>query len=201
MANLLQQLNEEMATIVANSRASLVQIKNGQGGAGAGTIWHREGLIITNAHVLQQHPNPIVILPDGRALPGRLLADDPGRDLAALAVAANDLPTIGLGNSNQLQPGQWVLAVGHPWGVLGAATAGIVIATGQPPELPGYRGELIQVSLHLRPGHSGGPLVDIAGRLVGLNTMIAGPEVGLAIPVHVVKAFLRERLGSPVVAA
>ncbi len=201
MANLLQQLNEEMATIVANSRASLVQIKNGQGGAGAGTIWHREGLIITNAHVLQQHPNPTVILPDGRALPGRLLADDPGRDLAALAVAANDLPTIGLGNSNQLQPGQWVLAVGHPWGVLGAATAGIVIATGQPPELPGYRGELIQVSLHLRPGHSGGPLVDIAGRLVGLNTMIAGPEVGLAIPVHVVKAFLRERLGSPVVAA
>ncbi len=200
MANLLQQFNEEMSTTVAKIRASLVQIKNGRGGAGAGTIWHGDGLIITNAHVLQQYPNPTVTLPDGRTLPARLLADDPDRDLAALAVAATDLPTIELGNSNQLQPGQWVLAVGHPWGVLGAATAGIVIATGQPPELPGYRGELIQVSLHLRPGHSGGPLVDIQGKLVGLNTMIAGPEVGLAIPVHVVKNFLREKLGSPVVA-
>ena len=197
MANLLHQLNEEMSTIVTKIQASLVQIKNGRGGAGAGTIWHSDGLIITNAHVLQQYPNPTVTLPNGHTLPARLLADDPGRDLAALAVAATDLPTIELGNSNQLQPGQWVLAVGHPWGVLGAATAGIVIATGQPPELPGYQGELIQVSLHLRPGHSGGPLVDIQGKLVGLNTMIAGPEVGLAIPVHVVKNFLREKLGSP----
>jgi S1-C subfamily serine protease len=84
---------------------------------------------------------------------------------------------------------------------LGAVTAGIVIDTGQPPELPRYRGELIQVSLHLRPGHSGGPMVDVAGRLVGINTMIAGPEVGLAIPLQTVKEFLRQTLGSPVATA
>ena len=66
---------------------------------------------------------------------------------------------------------------------------------GPPPEIP-TRGELIQVGLHLRPGHSGGPLVDINGRLVGINTMIAGPDVGLAVPIHVVKAFLRHNLGS-----
>ena len=93
--------------------------------------------MITNAHVLQQYPTPNVILPDGRTLPARVLAQDTKRDLAALAITANGLPTIELGNSNQLQPGQWVLAMGHPWGVLGAVSAGIIIDTGQPPEIPG----------------------------------------------------------------
>ena len=195
MSNLLQQLNNDMSTTVSNVRHSLVQINNGRGGAGAGTIWHEAGLIITNAHVAQRETLK-VSLPDERTLSARLLAYDVERDLAALAVDANDLPTIELGNSKQLQPGQWVLALGHPWGVPGAVTAGVVINTGPPPEIP-TRSELIQVGLHLRPGHSGGPLVDIHGRLVGINTMIAGPDVGLAIPVHVVKAFLREALGSP----
>ena len=194
MSNLWQQLNQDMSATVEKIRPSLVQIKNGRGRAGAGTIWHQDGLVITNAHVLQQYPTPNVILPDGRTLPARVLAQDTKRDLAALAITANGLATIELGNSNQLQPGQWVLAMGHPWGVLGAVSAGIIIDTGQPPEIPGYQGELIQVSLHLRPGHSGGPLVDTQGRLVGINTMIAGPEVGLAIPLHVVKNFLREKL-------
>ena len=192
--NLLQQLNHEMSTTVSNVRRSLVQINNGRGGAGAGTIWHAAGLIITNAHVAQRDTLK-VSLSDGRTLPARPLAYDVERDLAALAVDANDLPTIELGNSKQLQPGHWVLALGHPWGVPGAVTAGVVINTDAPPEIP-TRGELIQVGLHLRPGHSGGPLVDINGRLVGINTMLAGPDVGLAIPAHVVKAFLRETLGA-----
>lgn len=85
---------------------------------------------------------------------------------------ANHLPTIALGDSRQLQPGQWVLALGHPWGVLGAVTAGIVIDIGRPPEIPSAAlREFIQVGLHLRPGHSGGPLVDVQGRLVGINTI------------------------------
>jgi serine protease Do len=196
MSNLLQQLNDELSATVEKVRHSLVQIRNGRGGAGAGTIWHPDGLIVTNAHVIQQYPSPKVILPDETTLSVRLLAQDIDRDLAALAVDASGLPTIELGDSHQLSPGQWVLALGHPWGVLGAATAGVVIAMGPPPEIPA-RGELIQVGLHLRPGHSGGPLVDINGRLVGINTMIAGPDVGLAVPIHVVKAFLREKLGSP----
>jgi S1-C subfamily serine protease len=80
--------------------------------------------------------------------------------------------------------------------VTGAATAGVVIGVGLPPEMPSFRRELIQVSLHLRPGHSGGLLMDGYGRLVGINTMMAGPDVGLAVPVHVVKRFLRQTLGS-----
>lgn len=197
MSNVWQQLNGDMSGVVADVQRSLVQISNGRGGAGAGTIWHADGLIITNAHVVAGHQALKVTLPDGRTLPARVLATDSSRDLAALSVEASDLPTITVGDSRQLRPGQWVVAVGHPWGVPGAATAGIVIDTGAPPEMPGGRGEFVQVGLHLRPGHSGGPLVDVEGRLVGLNTMITGPEVGLAIPVHAIKTFLRRALGSP----
>jgi S1-C subfamily serine protease len=198
---LWQQLNEEMAAIIAKVRRSLVQISNGRGGVGAGTVWHADGLIVTNAHVLAGRDHLNVTLPDQWTLPARLLAVDPEHDLAALSVSATGLTTIELSEAPSLAPGQWVLALGHPWGVLGAVTAGTVIDVGAPPEIARSRGEFIQVGLHLRPGHSGGPLVDVYGRLVGINTMIAGPDVGLAIPLPVVKAFLRQTLGSPSPAA
>jgi serine protease Do len=194
MSNLLQQLNLEMASVVENVRSSLVQITNGRHGAGAGTIWHSDGLILTNAHVVGRR-GLRVTLPDGRTLPARLLAHDASLDLAALAVDATNLPTIELGKSKHLRPGQWVLALGHPWGVTGAVTAGVVIGVGPVLEMSLPQQELIQVSLHLRPGHSGGPLVDVHSRLVGINAMMAGPDVGLAVPVHAVKGFLRRALG------
>ena len=90
-----------------------------------------------------------------------------------------------------------MLAVGHPWGVLGAATAGVVIGSGsEQGEGPWGGTDLLAVALHLRPGYSGGPLVDIHGRLLGINTMMTGPDVGVAVPVHVAKAFLKRNLGS-----
>jgi serine protease Do len=90
-----------------------------------------------------------------------------------------------------------VLALGHPWGVTDAATAGVVIGVGRDfPEIPRSDREWIAVGLTLRPGHSGGPLVDVQGRLVGINTIMTGPKVGMAVPVHVAKSFLRQRLGS-----
>lgn len=188
-----------MAAIVDGVRPSLVQLVNGRS-QGAGTIWHEDGLILTNAHVVSGgrggHPKALnVILSDGRSFPAQLLAHDSQLDLAALAIQASNLLTIALGDSRRLRPGDWVTALGHPWGVVGAASAGIVIDVGVPLELPRYPGDLIQVGLQLRPGHSGGPLVDGNGRLVGINTMIAGPQVGLAIPIHTVKEFLREKLG------
>jgi serine protease Do len=189
-------LNAELAGIVEGARQSLVQIHNGQRGAGAGTIWHPEGLILTNAHVVGRR-SLHVALPDGRRLIARVAAHDATRDIAALSVEATDLPTIELGDSQNLRPGQWVLALGHPWGVAGAVTAGVVAGVGkQLPEMPRSDREWIAVSLHLRPGHSGGPLVDDRGRLVGMNTMMAGPDVGLAVPVHVVKRFLQQAVGS-----
>jgi len=193
VSSLLQQLNDELSKIAEEARRSLVSISNGRRGAGAGTIWHPDGLILTNAHVVQLH-SPKVTLPDGRTAPARVLAHDKVLDLAALRVDAADLPTIELGDSQGLQPGEWVLALGHPWGVAGAATAGGVIGMGPPPEMAMPGRELIHVGLHLRPGHSGGPLVDTSGRLVGINTMMAGPDVGMVVPVHVVKGFLRQAL-------
>jgi len=191
MSNLIQQLNDEMSSAVEGVRKSLVEIHNGHGGAGAGTIWHSDGLIITNAHVVRGRRGLKVTLPDKRTLPARLLAHDDQHDLAALSVDATGLPTIQAGDSQLLKAGQWVMAIGHPWGIAGAVTAGIVIGEGaQLPEMAASEREWIAVSLHLRPGHSGGPLVDIDGRLVGINTMIAGPDVGMAVPAHVVRAFL-----------
>jgi len=193
MSELLQQLNQELASVAEGARRSLVSISNGQRGAGAGTIWHPDGLILTNAHVVRLH-SPRVTLADGRTLSAQVLAHDAQLDLAALRVDASDLPTVELGDSKQLRPGQWVLALGHPWGVAGAATAGVIIGIGPPPEMGMPERELLHVGLHLRPGHSGGPLLDIHGRLVGINTMMAGPDVGLVVPVHVIKTFLRQSL-------
>jgi serine protease Do len=200
MTNLVQRINGEMTAVIENVRQSLVQLTNGYRGAGAGTIWHPDGLILTNAHVVGgSHVSgrhaPRVTLWNGRTFTSTLLAYDEKLDLAALSIEATALPTIELGNARSLRPGQWVIALGHPWGVMGAVSAGAVIDVGVPQELPRYAGELIQVGLQLRPGHSGGPLVDSDGRLVGINTMISGPKVGLAIPLYVVKEFLRQRLG------
>ena len=192
MNNLIQQLNDDFAANVERARRSLVEIRNGHGGAGAGIIVRSDGLIITNAHVIGRRGLQVT-LPDRRTLPAQLIAYDREHDLAALAVDAYNLPVIELGDSKNLQPGEWVMSVGHPWGVAGALTAGIVIGMGA--DLPEFRTggrEFVVASLHMRPGHSGGPMVDSDGKLVGVNTMINGPDVGMAIPVHVVKAFLKE---------
>jgi serine protease Do len=194
MSNLLMQLSNELSEVVERVRPTLVEISNGDGGVGAGTIWHPEGLIVTNAHVVGRRRLKVK-LSDGRVLPARLLAHDAAIDLAALKVDAENLPTIELGRSKRLQPGQWVLALGHPWGVSGAVTTGVVIGLGPHPEGILPRRDLIQINLPLRPGHSGGPLVDTRSRLVGINTMMNGPEVGLAVPVHEAKRFLRRALG------
>jgi S1-C subfamily serine protease len=190
--NLLQSINSELEMIVSRAKLSLVQVHNGRRGSGAGTILHGDGLIVTNAHVVRGR-SPRVTLWDGRELQGRLLAYDERYDLAAVSVDEKGLPTIEMGNGQGLRPGQWVVALGHPWGVMGAASAGMVIAVGEPMEGPQLQGGLIQVGLHLRPGHSGGPMLDGDGRLVGINTMIAGPDVGLAVPIGTVKRFLKEQ--------
>ena len=196
MPTLLQKLNAELGEVATATRRSLVQVRDGKRGLGSGTIWHPDGLIITNAHVVKTR-SPQVVLPDGSTQTARLLAQDSARDVAALMIDASGLNAIELGQSKSLRTGQWVTALGHPWGVAGAATGGVVIGVGTDlPEMPLTDREWIAVSLRLRPGHSGGPLVDAEGRLVGINAMMVGPEVGMAVPVHVIKDFLKQELGS-----
>jgi serine protease Do len=189
----LRGLNSDLSSSVARGREALVRIEKGRRGAGAGTVWHERGLILTGAHVARAG-GLRVVLPDGRMTPGLVNAMDDFNDLVALSVEEDGLTTIPLGSTEHLKPGDWVLALGHPWGVSGVATAGVVIGKGIPLELSRQPTALIQVSLHHRPGHSGGPLLDAAGRLVGISTMMAGLDVGLAIPVETAVAFLKENL-------
>lgn len=193
MSNLLQQLNGELAAVVDLTRRSLVKVNNGRRGAGAGVVWQSDGLILTNAHVVRQGSVSVTLF-DGLKYPAKVVAYDEDRDLAALSIEAQDLSPLQLGASQELQPGQLVLALGHPWGVAGAVSAGPVINIGPAPEMSRQDRTFIQAGLQLRPGHSGGPMVDVQGRLVGINTMITGPEVGLAVPTHVIQEFLKHHV-------
>lgn len=197
MQPIVEQLNAALSTAASQSYASLVQIFNDRGGVGAGTIWHSDGLIVTNAHVVAGHSQLEVRLYSGETYPAQLLAQAPRLDLAALSIPAENLPTIALGDSRTLKPGHWVMALGHPLGLCNALSGGVVIAQGK--QLGDLRFEnghdWLAVNLKLRPGHSGGPMIDAQGRLVAVNAIMNGPEVGVAIPVHVVKQFLKDTLG------
>jgi serine protease Do len=197
---LLQRINDDAAAISERVLNSLVQINNGQRGVGAGAIWRSDGLILTNAHVILGRRGHVsnalsVTLRSGKEFLARLVAYDMQRDLAALRIDATEIDAefvpVDIGNSRQLKAGDYVLALGFPWGVKGGATSGIVIGSGaQLPELGDNKREWIAASLHLRPGHSGGPMVDSRGRVIGINTLMNGPEVGVAIPVHIAQEFL-----------
>jgi len=169
--NILQQFSNDLAAVGEGVLRSLVQVRNGRRGAGAGTIWHADGLIVTNAHVVDGIAQGrvgaqgalAVVLPDGRELPAYVIARDTEHDLAALRVEANDLPTIPLGDSHQLQPGQLVLCLGFPWGVTGGATSGVVIGVGDFTALQvgngfRFRGPIHRVNRRMR--HCGGERVD-----------------------------------------
>jgi len=190
--SVLSTLNSQSNAIIAQTRQALVRVHQGERGQGAGTIWDTNGIILTNAHVVGNGEDISVTLHDGQRHDAQVMAYDADLDIAALVVDAKELPTIALGNSRELSVGTWVMAIGHPWGVVGAVTSGTVIGSGSfLPEMPKATQEWIAVGLKMRPGHSGGALVDGFGRLLGINTMISGPSVGLAIPVHVVKGFLQ----------
>jgi serine protease Do len=202
MSTILAQLSDALAGVSTAAARSLVQVRRGAHGGGAGIIWDSSGLILTNAHVVSEQggrqnlhrasrsSDVTVVLPAGEEVAAAVLAEDRGDDLAVLRVDARDLPPVLLGDARRLQAGDVVMALGFPWGVAGGATTGVVIGVGALPEMRDDGREWLAASLHLRPGHSGGPMVDAAGRLVGINTMMNGPDVGVAVPVHVVAAFL-----------
>ena len=213
MSNILTQLNTDLATLTQSVLPSLVQVQSGRRGVGAGVIWRSEGdraLVVTNAHVVEgarrgrrtSRVAPLsVTLADGQTLDARLLGRDAAHDLAALEIDTGELAqrpiAVAPGDSRALAAGEVVVAFGHPFGIRGAATAGVVIGVGtELPELERSGLEWLAASLKLRPGHSGGAMVDARGRLVGINTLMNGPAVGVAVPVHVVQPFVAA-LASP----
>jgi serine protease Do len=170
-------------------RRSTVQVQQTRGraqGGGSGIIWSADGLIITNAHVAHgSHAK--VSLWDGTAYDASVLNRDTRRDLASLKIHATGLPAATPGDSSALRVGELVIAIGNPFGFIGALTTGVVHA------LPG-RQLWVAADVRLAPGNSGGPLADAQGRVIGINTMIAG-GLALAVPSNAVGKFLKGEIG------
>jgi Do/DeqQ family serine protease len=158
-------------------------------GTGSGFIISAEGLILTNSHVVDGADTVTVTLKDGRELKGRVLGQDPITDVAVVKVQASSLPMVSLGNSDQLKPGEWAIAIGNPLGLDNTVTAGIISATGRTSAqvgVPDKRVGFIQTDAAINPGNSGGPLLNQRGEVIGMNTaIIAGGAQGLgfAIPI------------------
>jgi serine protease Do len=174
----LSRLAEALARVTVRLRAP-------GGGEGSGIVW-RDGLVLSNAHVVRGR-RVDARMGDGQAVELRLIARDTERELAALAAPAG-LPPARLGNPEALRPGELVVALGHPLGVPNAVTLGVIHRL-----VREHGGALrwISADLQLAPGNSGGPLAGADGRVVGINTLVAG-GLGFAVPATVVEEFLRE---------
>ncbi len=188
-------VSEGISRLAEKSKASVVQISSGGRGAGAGIIWSADGAILTNYHVVAGAGRALqVLLPDNRLVPGSLIAHEAALDLALVRVDAHSLPTARVGDSSRLRVGDWVAAIGHPWGHRCVVTAGIVSALG----VVALRGTeryspYIRSNVALAPGNSGGPLLDACGAVVGINSMIFGGDLAISIPSHVASDWLAQQ--------
>ena len=158
-------------------------------GTGSGFILSADGRIITNAHVVEGADVVQVTLKDGRTFDGQVLGVDPVTDVAAVKINATNLPTVTLGRSDELIPGQWAIAIGNPLGLDNTVTAGIISATGRSSSdvgIPDRRVRFIQTDAAINPGNSGGPLLNDRGEVIGINTAIRADAQGLgfAIPIE-----------------
>ncbi len=186
-------LAEEMTATVERVKRSLVQVVNERSGAGAGLVWRGDGVILTNNHVAGRRRLEVV-LANGSRYPATLLAREPDVDLAVLKIEAGLLPTALIANSRDLRVGQMVFAVGHPWGQVGFVTAGIVTGLSTVSTRSGRQVPIIRSDAALAPGNSGGPLVNAAGGVVGINTLIVGGDQGMAVPIHLAGEFIARTL-------
>jgi serine protease Do len=179
------------AEVLERARRGIVRI-HGRGPAGAGGVAWRSDAVVTNHHVVAGARRDLrVVSADGRARAARVLATSRRLDLALLEVPGADLVPAPLGRSARLRIGELVFAVGHPWGQPWVVTAGVVSGLGAL-SLPGHgRSEAyIRSDVRLAPGNSGGPLLDARGDVVGLNAMVVGGDLAVAIPSEVVRRWL-----------
>jgi S1-C subfamily serine protease len=174
-----------------------------QEGTGSGFVYDTEGHIVTNYHVIEGAEELFVTLADETVLPAQIVGADPSNDLAVIKVevASELLRPIPLGQSEGLQVGQFVVAIGNPFGLERTLTVGVISALGRIIESPDDRfiGEIIQTDAAINPGNSGGPLLDLSGKVIGVNTAIFSPSqasagIGFAVPVNTVHRVVPELL-------
>ena len=172
-------------------KPSVVQVHTEGRGGGTGIIWHQDGRILTNNHVVARDDAKVqVYLSDGRTLPARVLYRNRQLDLALLQAEGSDLQPLSAGDSTQLRVGEWVFALGHPWGQRWVLTAGIVSTISTIKLAENLTTRYIKSDVDLAPGNSGGPLLDADGNFIGINAMILGGDLSVSIPSEVVKKWL-----------
>jgi serine protease Do len=164
---------------------------------GTGFIFDKAGIVLTNNHVVEGANEIQVKLFDDREYPGKVVGTDPQTDIAVVRIDAKDLRALPLGDSDTMDVGDWVVAIGNPFGLAHTVSAGIVSAKGRtlqdvPLDSSGYY-DFIQTDASINPGNSGGPLLNLRGAVVGINTAIRGggaQGIGFAIPINMVKQLL-----------
>lgn len=172
--------------IAEQLRRSTVLVQSGGRGAGSGVIWSADGAVITNAHVVLGSRIKVELW-DGREFDAAIASRDAARDLAHLRIATKGLPAAAAADSSKLRAGELAIAIGNPLGFVGALATGVIHGVGP---LSGLgRRTWVQADVRLAPGNSGGPLADAQGRVIGINTMVAG-GLALAIPSNTVRDFL-----------
>ena len=188
-------LTDDLDSLCQRAYQSLVVCHNGKYGAGAGVIWSQDGFIVTNYHVVRRGRIKVSFL-DGHEYTAAVIAAARQIDMALLKInfpaALTPFP---VADDHLLKVGQFTLAVGHPWGQIGFVSAGIISSLGK--MALGWRSgivDVIRTDAGLAPGNSGGPLLDADGKLIGINTMILGGDLGIAIPSHVVAEFVSQEI-------
>ena len=206
----IARLNEHLGQLAERLRPGLVQVRvrraqppasegaeptppdEPRAASGSGFLIREDGLLVTNAHVVADATRIQVRLQDGRRFEGKLIGKDSRVDLALVKIeGVQGLPVLQLGDSNRLRVGEFVLALGHPFGLEQTVSFGIVSRKGAPLRVatPGF--DFIQTDASVNPGNSGGPLVNMAGEVVGVNSMAArNGSIGFAIPSDLVKSLL-----------
>ncbi len=170
---------------------SIVQVYTEGRGGGTGVIWQADGRIITNNHVVPSNDAQVKIsLFDGRTLTAHVLQRNPDLDLALLQIVGDGFQSLPLADSSKLRVGEWVFAIGHPWGQRWAITAGIVNSMSTVRLRNHTSIQYIKSDVGLAPGNSGGPLLNADGAVVGINAMILGGDLAVSIPSSAVNAWL-----------
>jgi serine protease Do len=166
-------------------------------GLGTGFLVDKDGVILTNNHVVEHADQINVKLSDDRTFPAKVVGTDPPTDIAVIRIAASGFAPLPLGDSDSIDVGDWVVAIGNPFGLAHTVSAGIISAKGRtiadvPLDPAGYY-NFLQTDASINPGNSGGPLLNLKGDVVGMNTAIRGggaQNIGFAIPINMVKQLL-----------
>ena len=158
-------------------------------GSGSGVIIRQDGYVLTNNHVVKDAENIRITLNDDRVFTGRVIGHDSYSDVAVLKIDASGLPAVRLGESNQVRPGDWAIAIGTPLGLSHTVTMGVVSAVGRSLADLNNNVDLIQTDAAINPGNSGGPLLNINGEVIGINMAIRtdAQNIGFTIPIDVAK--------------